>query len=73
MGYDWLDAVEHKIGQLKRKEKTAQVLHDLADAEDLKSLYDRFVMLVYPANKASPPDLAIRRRKCDGGGYIVPL
>ena len=27
----------------------------------------------YPANKASPPDLAIRRRKCDGGGYIVPL
>ena len=28
---------------------------------------------VCPANKASPPDLAIRRRKCDGGGYIVPL
>ena len=28
---------------------------------------------LYPANKASPPDLAIRRRKCDGGGYIVPL
>ena len=27
----------------------------------------------HPANKASPPDLAIRRRKCDGGGYIVPL
>ena len=27
----------------------------------------------FPANKASPPDLAIRRRKCDGGGYIVPL
>ena len=22
-------------------------MHDLADAEDLKSLYDRFVMLVY--------------------------
>lgn len=47
MGYDWLDAVEHKIGQLKRKEKTPQVVHDLADAEDLKSLYHRFVMLVY--------------------------
>ena len=31
------------------------------------------VSFAIPANKASPPDLAIRRRKCDGGGYIVPL
>ena len=29
--------------------------------------------IINPANMASPPDLAIRRRKCDGGGYIVPL
>ena len=36
-------------------------------------LYSGMFKDLFPANKASPPDLAIRRRKCDGGGYIVPL
>ena len=42
-------------------------------ARKVDSVHIKMYVVTTPANMASPPDLAIRRRKCDGGGYIVPL